>query len=89
MKKILILSVFTLVYLSLYKITEFETGDIGSATILVIGVPVFAFLSIVLLLICIYYFWKTKYDFKSLYFISLILNFISIFLVIFLYPINW
>ena len=52
MKKRIILSLFALVYLSLYKITNFETGDIGSATLLIyIGVPLFIIISFVLFFI--------------------------------------
>ena len=62
MKKRIILSLFTLVYLSLYKITNFETGDIGSATLLIyIGVPLFVIISFVLLVQNLYFFIKGNF----------------------------
>ena len=46
MKKRLIFSVIALIYICVFKITNFEFGDIASATLLIyVGVPFFVFLS--------------------------------------------
>jgi hypothetical protein len=95
MKKRLILSVIVLIYLSIYKITNFETGDIGSATLLIyVGVPLFVITSFVLFIQSLYFFIKEKFKFSEQNFILLIINSISIILtfdvyLFFLNPINW
>lgn len=95
MKKRIILSLFALVYLSLYKITNFETGDIGSATLLIyIGVPLFVIISFVLFFHSLFYLAKEKFKLNEQIFILLIINFISIILtfgvyLFYLNPINW
>lgn len=95
MKKKIVLSVVALVYISLFKITNFETGDVGSATILIyFGVPFFILLSLILFIVNSYYCFKEKFTIKSLYFVSLIVNFISLTLIyevflFFLNPLNW
>jgi hypothetical protein len=95
MKKRIILSLFTLVYLSLYKITNFETGDIGSATLLIyIGVPLFVIISFVLLIQNLYFFIKGNFKLSEQNFVLLIINSASIILtydiyLYFLNPINW
>ena len=95
MKKRIILSLFTLVYLSLYKITNFETGDIGSATLLIyIGVPLFVIISFVLLVQNLYFFIKGNFKLSEQNFVLLIINSASIILtydiyLYFLNPINW
>ena len=94
MKKRIILSLFTLVYLSLYKITNFETGDIGSATLLIyIGVPLFVIISFVLLVQNLYFFIKGNFKLSEQNFVLLIINSASIILtydvyLYFLNPIN-
>ena len=95
MKKRIILSLFTLVYLSLYKISNFETGDIGSATLLIyIGVPLFVIISFVLLIQNLYFFIKGNFKLSEQNFVLLIINSASIILtydiyLYFLNPINW
>jgi hypothetical protein len=95
MKKRIILSLFTLVYLSLYKITNFEIGDIGSATLLIyIGVPLFVIISFVLLVQNLYFFIKGNFKLSEQNFVLLIINSASIILtydiyLYFLNPINW
>lgn len=95
MKKRIILSLFTLVYLSLYKITNFETVDIGSATLLIyIGVPLFVIISFVLLVQNLYFFIKGNFKLSEQNFVLLIINSASIILtydiyLYFLNPINW
>ena len=95
MKKILVFSVISLVYIGVFKITDFETGDIGSATILIyIGVPFFVLVSLILFILSLYNFYKVKFNIKSLYFVSLIINLITFILtfnvyLFFINPINW
>jgi hypothetical protein len=95
MKKRTILSLFTLVYLSLYKITNFETGDIGSATLLIyIGVPLFVIISFLLFIQNLYFFIKENFKLSEQNFVLLIINSASIILtydvyLYFLNPINW
>jgi hypothetical protein len=95
MKKRIILSLFTIVYLSLYKITNFETGDIGSVTLLIyIGVPLFIIISFVLLIQNLYFFIKGNFKLSGQNFVLLIINSASIILtydiyLYFLNPINW
>ena len=94
MKKNLILSVVALIYIGLFKITNFETGDIGSATILIyFGVPFFIFLSFILFIQSFIFCIKKKFTSKSLYFVSFIINLISLALtykifLFFLNPVN-
>jgi hypothetical protein len=95
MKKKLALSLIALTYIIIFKITNFETGDIGSATILIyIGVPFFVLVSIILLLISLFNFYKEKFNTKSLYFVTLIVNLITVVItfdvfLFFLDPMNW
>ncbi|MCA6421214.1 MAG: hypothetical protein IM568_00170 [Flavobacterium sp.] len=94
MKKIFSLSVISLVYIIIYRITNFETGDIGSATILIFGVPFFVLVSLILFLISLFKLYKEKFNTKSLTFVTLIINLITIVLtfeiiLFFLNPINW
>lgn len=52
MEKRLIFSVIALIYICVFKITNFEFGDIASATLLIyIGVPFFVFLSLILFIV--------------------------------------
>lgn len=94
MKKKLILTLIALVYIIIFKITNFETGDIASATILIyIGVPFFVLVSLILFLISLFNFYKENFNTKSLYFVILIVNLIMIVLtfdvfLFFLNPIN-
>jgi hypothetical protein len=80
MKKILTFSIIALIYITVFKITDSETGDIGSATILVLGVPVFVFLSFFLFIVSLYFCIKKRSSDNSLYVISLIINLVSIIL---------
>ena len=95
MKKKLALSLIALTYIIVFKITNFETGDIGSATILIyIGVPFFVLVSIILLLISLFNFYKEKFNTKALYFVTLIVNLITVVItfdvfLFFLDPMNW
>ncbi len=95
MKKRLIFSVIALIYICLFKITNFETGDIGSATILIcVGVPFFVLVSLILFIISLFNVYKEKFNIKSLHFVSLIVNLITVVLtfdifLFFLNPINW
>lgn len=91
MKKNLFLSLIALVYIIIYKIINFETGNIGSATILVcIGVPLFILISILLLTNGLINFYKEGFKIKSLYFLIVIINLFSIILTfeIFLFLLN-
>ena len=79
MKKLLVLSVVALVYIDVFRITNFETGDIGSATILIyVEVPIFVFLSVILFLVRFHFCVKKRFTAKSLYFVSFIINLISL-----------
>lgn len=95
MKKNLVLSVIALIYIIVFKITNFETGEVASATILIyIGVPLFILLSLILFIVNFYSCFKEKFTSKSSNFVSLIVNFISLALtyevfLFFLNPINW
>ncbi len=95
MKKKLFFSVIALIYICIFKITDFETGNVASATILIyVGVPFFVLVSLILFIVSFYNFYKEKFNIKSLYFISLILNLITLVLTLdvflfFLNPINW
>jgi len=87
MKKRLILSIIALIYIIIYKFTNFEFGDIASATLLIyVGVPFFLLVSLILFIVNFYYSYKEKFTIKSLNFISLVLTLIVF--VIFLNPIN-
>ena len=94
MRKKLIFSLIALIYISVFKITDFETGDVGLATILIyIGVPLFVLVSLSLFVVSFYNFYKEKFNIKSICFVSLILNLISLTLTFdafsfFLNPIN-
>ena len=95
MKKKFFFSVIALIYICIFKITDFETGNVASATILIyVGVPFFVLVSLILFIVSFYNFYKEKFNIKSLYFISLILNLITVVLTLdvflfFLNPINW
>jgi hypothetical protein len=95
MKKRLTFSVIALIYICIFKITNFETGDVASATILIyVGVPFFVLVSLILFIVSFYNCYKEKFNVKSLYFITLIANLISLILafnvfLFFLNPINW
>jgi len=95
MKKRLALSLIALFYIIAFKITDFETGEVAFATILMyIGVPCFILVSLILLIISFKNFYIEKFKIKSLNFATLILNVINIVLnfnvlLFFLNPINW
>ena len=95
MKKKFFFSVIALIYICIFKITDFETGKVASATILIyVGVPFFVLVSLILFMVSFYNFYKEKFNIKSLYFISLILNLITLVLTLdvflfFLNPIKW
>ena len=95
MKKKLALSLIALVYIIIFKITNFETGDVASATILIyVGVPFFVLVSFILFLISLFNFYKQNFNSKSLYFVALIVNLITLIVtfnifLFFLNPINW
>ena len=95
MKKKFFFSVIALIYICIFKITDFETGNVASATILIyVGVPFFVLVSLILFMVSFYNFYKEKFNIKSLYFISLILNLITLVLTLdvflfFLNPIKW
>ena len=79
MRKVLALSVIALVYIGLFKITNFETGEVASATILIyFGVPFFVILSLILFVQSLFFCIKQKFTIQSLYLVSLIINFISL-----------
>ena len=89
-----ILSIIALVYIVVFKITDFETGDIGSATILIFGVPFFVLVSLILFMVSYFKFYKEKFNIKSLTFATLIINLITVAItfdifLFFLNPINW
>ena len=93
MKKKIILSVFTLIYLTVFKITDFKFGGIGLATILGFLVPVFVLISFILLILSLYSFYRKNSD-KSDNFVILITNLVSLILSFevfyyFLNPANW
>ena len=89
------LSVIALVYIIIFKITNFETCDIGSATILIyFGVPLFVLVSLILFMVSYFKFYKEKFNIKSLTFATLIINLITVAItfdifLFFLNPINW
>ena len=95
MKKKFFFSAIALIYICIFKITDFETDNVASATILIyVGVPFFVLVSLILFKVSFYNFYKEKFNIKSLYFISLILNLITLVLTLdvflfFLNPINW
>ena len=95
MKKKFFFSVIALIYICIFKITDFETSNVASATILIyVGVPFFVLVSLILFMVSFYNFYKEKFNIKSLYFISLILNLITLVLTLdvflfFLNPIKW
>ncbi len=95
MKTKFALSLIALVYIFIFKITNFETGDIASATILIyVGVPFLVLVSLILFIISLFKFYKEKFNIRSLYFVTLIVNLITIVLtfnifLFFLNPINW
>ena len=78
MKKILVLSVIAFAYIFVFRITDFQTGDIASATILLFGVPVFVTLTVILFLISLYFTVKENFSTKPLYFVSCAANFTSL-----------
>lgn len=88
------LSVIALVYIIIFKITNFETCDIGSATILIyFGVPLFVLVSLISFIISLFKFYKEKFNPKSLTFVNVIINLITVVLtfeifLFFLNPIN-
>lgn len=94
MKKIFTLSVIALIYISVFKITDFETGEVASATLLIyVGVPFFVLVSLILFLISLFNFYKENFNTKSLCFATLIVNLITLVLtfdvfLFFLNPIN-
>ena len=95
MKKNFAISLIALIYIIIFKITNFETGDITSATLLIyIGVPFFALASIILFLINLFKLYKEKFNPNSKHFFILVVNLITIVLtfdvfLFFLNPINW
>lgn len=83
MKKRLILSIIALIYIIIYKFTNFETNDIGSATILIcVGLPFFILVSILLFIISFYNSYKEKFNVNSVHFNTLFINLISIILIL-------
>lgn len=93
MKKKIILSVFALIYLTVFKITDFEFGGIGLATILGFLVPFFVLLSLILFILSLYSFYRKDSD-NSDNFVILISNLVSLILTFdvffyFLNPVNW
>ena len=95
MKKRLILSVIALIYIIIYKFTNFEFGDIASATLLIyVGLPFFVLVSVLLFIISFYNSYKEKFNVNSVHFNTLFVNIISIILTFskflsYLNPINW
>ena len=82
MKKRLILSIIALIYIALYKFTNFDTNDIGSATILIcVGLPFFVLVSILLFVISFYNSYKEKFNVNSVHFNTLFINLISLLLI--------
>jgi len=93
MRKIII-SLIALIYLSIFKITNFETGEVTSATLLIyVGVPFFVLISFSLFFQILFYLVKEKFKLNEQIFVLLMINFISIILtfdvfLFFLNPIN-
>jgi hypothetical protein len=78
MKKI-ILSIIALVYIVVFKITDFETGDVTSATILIyIGVPLFILISIILFIISLFKMYRERANFQLIYLMTVIINIMSV-----------
>lgn len=79
MRKNLIFSVFAFIYIVLFKVTKFETGEVFSATILLeIGVPLFVLISFILLFLNLYKIFKEKLYIQSPYFLSSVINIITL-----------
>jgi hypothetical protein len=80
MRKIII-SLIALIYLSIFKITNFENGEVASATLLIyVGVPFFVLISFALFFQSLFYLAKEKFKLNEQIFVLLMINFISIIL---------